>query len=50
MEVLASDALEVEFVAASGRAQALLTLRASGIRQVGDHDLIAGRSLERADG
>ena len=45
VEVLASDAMEIEFVAASGRTQALLTLGAADVRQVGDQDLIAVRSL-----
>ena len=50
VEVLASDAMEVEFVAASGRTQALLTLGSTDIRQVGDQDLIAVRSLAETDG
>ena len=50
VEVLASDAIEVEFVAASGRTQALLTLGATDVRQVGDQDLIAVRSLAETDG
>jgi hypothetical protein len=50
VEVLAPDALEVEFVAASGRTQALLTLTGDDVREVGDHDLIAVRSLEETDG
>jgi Domain of unknown function (DUF4926) len=50
VEVLASDAMEVEFVAASGRTQALLTLGATDVRQVGDQDLIAVRSLAETDG
>ena len=50
VELRAPDALEVEFVAASGRTQALLTLRPEDVRQVGDRDLIAVRSLEETDG
>lgn len=50
VDVLAPTELEVEFVAASGRTQALLTLRAEDVRHVGDRDLIAVRSLEQADG
>lgn len=41
--------VEVEFVAASGRTQALLTLSMDRIRSIGDQDLIAVRSLVRAD-
>jgi hypothetical protein len=50
VEILAPDALEVEFVAASGKTQALLTLHADDVRPVGDRDLIAVRSLEETDG
>jgi len=50
VELLAPDALEVEFVAASGNTQALLTLHPDDVRPVGDHDLIAVRSLEETDG
>jgi len=50
VEVLAPDAFEVEFVAASGRTQALLTLRSADVRALGDKDLIAVRSLEAAAG
>ena len=46
VELHAADALEVEFVAASGRTQALLTLSFNDVRHVGDHDQIAVRSLE----
>lgn len=49
VEVLTADALEVEFVAASGRTQALLTLGVEDVRHVGDRDLIAVRTLEQAD-
>jgi hypothetical protein len=41
---------EVEFVAASGRTQALLTLGSDDVRHVGDQDLIAVRSLVGAAG
>ena len=50
VEVLAPDAMEIEFVAASGRTQALLTLGSADVRQVGDQDLIAVRSLAETDG
>jgi hypothetical protein len=49
VEVHAPDAFEVEFVAASGRTQALLTLTDQDVREVGDHDLIAVRSLAASD-
>ena len=49
VELHALGALEVEFVAASGRAQALLTLSDQDLRQVGDQDLIAVRSLAETD-
>ena len=39
VEILAPDALEVEFVAASGRTEALLTLRVQDVRHVGDRIL-----------
>lgn len=50
VELHAADAFEVEFVAASGRTQALITLRTGDIRHVDDHDLVAVRHLERAAG
>lgn len=48
--VLAAGAIEVEFVAASGRTQALFTLQPEGVRRVGDQDLISVRSLEGTGG
>jgi hypothetical protein len=39
---------EVEFVTASGRTQALLTLRADEVRSVQDNDLLAVRTIHRA--
>ena len=50
VEVHDADHFEVEFVAASGRTQALVTLGSDDIRHVNDGDLIAVRSLERAIG
>ena len=47
VEMHSSDAFEVEFVAASGRTQALVTLRADDVRHVDDQDLVAVRPLER---
>ena len=48
VDMLSPDAMEVEFVAASGRTQALLTLRTLDVRELGDQDLIAVRSLADA--
>lgn len=50
VEIHAAESVEVEFVAASGRTQALLTLEAHDVRQVGDQDLIAVRSLAETNG
>jgi hypothetical protein len=41
--VLDSDNVEVEFVTASGRTEALRTLRAADLRPVRDDDLLAVR-------
>ena len=42
------DGLEVEFVTASGRTEALVTLQVGDVRSVGDTDLIAVRPLTTA--
>ena len=49
VEIHSSDAFDVEFVAASGCTQALLTLSEKDIIYVGDLDIIAVRLLEQAD-
>jgi hypothetical protein len=41
------DGLEVEFVLACGKTQALVSLRYADVRAVGDRDLIAVRELKR---
>jgi hypothetical protein len=41
------DGLEVEFVTASGRTQAVVTLRLLDVRAIRDEDLIAVRPLAR---
>jgi Domain of unknown function (DUF4926) len=41
------DGLEVEFVTASGRTQAVVTLRLSDVRAVMDEDLVSVRPLHR---
>ena len=46
VEILSANHLEVEFVAASGRTQALVTLSSGDIRHVNDSDLVAVRSLQ----
>ena len=47
VEVYEPDGVEVEFVTASGRTEAMVTLKATDVRPVGDADLIAVRRLER---
>ena len=42
------DGLEVEFVTASGRTTALVTLKASDVRAIADTDLVAVRSIARS--
>lgn len=49
VEIYAPDAVEVEFVTASGRTQALVTLPPSAVRAVGDNDLIAVRPVTSRD-
>jgi hypothetical protein len=48
--LLSTDTFEVEFVAASGRTQALVTLTASDVRAIADDDLLAVRRLRKAAG
>ncbi|RMF99869.1 MAG: DUF4926 domain-containing protein, partial [Planctomycetota bacterium] len=45
VEVVVPDGLEVEFVTASGRTTALMTLAASDARPIADADVVAVRSL-----
>jgi hypothetical protein len=45
VEVYEPDGLEVEFVTASGKTQALVTLNVKDVRPVQDGDLIAVRSV-----
>jgi len=53
VEVHAPDAIGVEFVATSGRTQALITLRPEDLREVADDDLVSvrpvGASASRRD-
>lgn len=45
VEVYAPDAFAVEFVAGSGRTQALVTLRPSDVRTSNDRDVLAVRPV-----
>ena len=45
MQVYEPDGLEIEFVTASGKTQALVTLNVNDVRPVQDSDLIAVRSV-----
>lgn len=48
VELYEPDGLEVEFVAASGRTQAVVTLKVSDVRPVADTDLLTARSTHEA--
>jgi Domain of unknown function (DUF4926) len=54
VEVYGPDAIGVEFVAASGRTKALVTLQPQHLREAGDDDLMTVRpsnaSVTRLDG
>jgi len=47
VEVYPPDGLEVEFVTASGRTTALVTLKSVDVRPISDSDLVAVRSIGR---
>ena len=47
VDVQPPDALDVEFVTASGRTTALVSLKASDVRAIADTDLVAVRSIAR---
>jgi hypothetical protein len=47
VDVRPPDGLEVEFVLASGKTQALVSLRSADVRAVAEGDLIAVRDLKR---
>ena len=49
VEVYSPTAIEIEFVTASGRTQALVTLPPSAVREVADDDLVAVRPATRRD-
>ena len=48
VEVYSPDGLEVEFVTAAGRTEALVTIREADVRAVADRDLIAVRPFDRS--
>ena len=48
VQIYEPDGLEVEFVTASGRTQALVTLTVEDVRAVEDDDLIAVRPFDRS--
>ena len=48
VEIYEPDGLEVEFVTASGRTGALLTLTLADVRHVADADLVAVREFARS--
>jgi hypothetical protein len=48
VQVYEPDGLEVEFVTAAGKTEALVTLHPRDVRHVGDTDLIAVRSLRKS--
>ncbi|MGI8785848.1 MAG: DUF4926 domain-containing protein [Acidobacteriota bacterium] len=45
VEVYPPDGLELEFVTASGRTTALVTLKTTDVRAISDTDLVAVRSI-----
>jgi hypothetical protein len=47
VEVYGHDAIEVEFVTASGKTEALLTLKVHDVRSVDDKDLMTVRPSSR---
>jgi pyridoxine 5'-phosphate synthase PdxJ len=48
VQVYDPDGLEVEFVTASGKTEAVVTLHSSDVRHVEDSDIIAVRRLKRS--
>lgn len=50
VEIYEPDGLEVEFVTASGRTQAVVTLKVGDVRAIAQEDLIAVRSLAKKAG
>jgi hypothetical protein len=50
VQAYGAEAVEVEFVTASGRTQALLTLPVGDVRPVGENDLLAVRTAPPTQG
>ncbi len=48
VEVYEPDTFEVEFVSASGRTEALVTLKKEDLRAVADGDLLTVRRMDRS--
>ena len=48
VEVYEPDGLEVEFVTGSGMTQALVTLKVTDVRTVGDSEILSVRPLDAA--
>ena len=48
VEVYPPDGLEVEFVAGSGKTQALVTLKTKDVRAVGETEILSVRALDAA--
>jgi Domain of unknown function (DUF4926) len=48
VEVYPPDTYDVEFVTASGRTTALVTLKTSDLRAIADTDLVAVRTVSRS--
>jgi hypothetical protein len=48
VEIYPPDSLEVEFVTASGRTTALVSLKTSDVRAIADTDLVAVRTIARS--
>ena len=49
VEIYEPNGLEVEFVTASGRTAALVTITDDDVRPVGDDDLVSVRSCRRSE-
>jgi Domain of unknown function (DUF4926) len=47
VDICDSDRVEVEFVLASGKTQALVTLRSCDVRAASDRDLVSVRSVAK---